>query len=572
MKRYYNPSILSISLLMFTLVALTACDTFEVGIERTPTPEASAFATKTAPPAIDTPVQDSLTPIATAISPATPTATPTEVSDVAGWQTYTSLDLGVSLKFPPHWQLVPEYGGEKHAAEDGFFMLGAIGSPGATVDDIAASQAGHTLRPYGSQPIIEDLHVQGQEARLIMPSADAGEGNQAMLIVRYPQPVEIAGSSSEDTFLALYADQDHIRLIAQTLRFTTDSLPTQTATLAPPIAWQTLPPGLVYSTQDGLWLVNGDEEPVQVHNNPQAVLSFNGNRLLSYDALQQDLWLLDLTEGSIWNLTRRPDRVECCFRWWPGRPDVVLFHSAEKSAERDPTATECFLTAINIDGQGYRILDAQHNTNTLSGPGQFAPSPDGQTVAYGSDGMGWLYHWERGTELFDPADYGLTGSKGVQIGSPAWSPDGTRLAWVVGGGLAKDGSYRVGVGVFDLGSRTSWVVHPYEPAGRGGWPAAPVWSPDGTWLAFAVGSQAMDEAGVWVLRADGQQLEEYNLGHGGHPIWSPDGRWLAFEGLLENGLPAYLVVEVGTWELRPLNISPDRYGKLVDWINPWGLP
>jgi hypothetical protein len=92
---------------------------------------------------------------------------------------------------------------------------------GATIDDVAASEAGHVLQPYGSQPIIERLQIQGQDARLILPSEDQpdGMGHQAALIVRYPQPVNILGTLTR--YFVLWADYPHIRTIAQTLRFST---------------------------------------------------------------------------------------------------------------------------------------------------------------------------------------------------------------------------------------------------------------------------------------------------------------------------------------------------------------
>jgi Tol biopolymer transport system component len=99
-----------------------------------------------------------------------------------------------------------------------------------------------------------------------------------------------------------------------------------------------------------------------------------------------------------------------------------------------------------------------------------------------------------------------------------------------------------------------------------GWPSAPSWSPDGQWLALGDSSPS-DNAGLWVARAN-DPLEEYHLGLGGNPVWSPDGQWLVFQGFRQDGLPAYMLVEVGVWTSRPLDIGIDeRYGKLVNWIN-----
>ena len=62
------------------------------------------------------------------------------------------------------------------------------------------------------------------------------------------------------------------------------------------------------------------------------------------------------------------------------------------------------------------------------------------------------------------------------------------------------------------------------------------------------------------------------MGLGGNPVWSPDGRWLAFQGVLEDGTFGGVLVEVETWERYPLDVPLDRYGALVDWIHPGGLP
>ena len=559
------------------LFFVAACGTLEIGIEREHEPGERGHATiaalatenarlaaqaATLGPAILTAAPmstETITPHATLA----PTSSP---SDVEAWIPYSNPVLGVALKHPANWSIVPadtneESGVVKLSGEDGFLALSAMGNATATVDDVAAAEAGHKLQPYGSRPTIESLQIGGQEARLILPSDDqtGGKRAQAAVVVPFPHPVDIRGTICE--FLLLHSDQGHIRDIAATITFEFDTAAVPTSTPVAPIVWEALPPGLVYKTMEVLWWVDAGEKQVQLHENPQALLSLDRTRLLSYDSIEKDLWLFNLSDGSGWNLTLSPDRVEFYFRWWAARPDTVLFTSFPDGSEQGPGIMG-YLTTINADGQGYRVLDAEHDT----GPGYFAPAPDGQRVAYGGGSTGWLYGWTTGPEIFDPADYGLTGTKGIHIGSPAWSSDSAKLAWVVGGGLALDGDYRVAIGVFDLEARTSWLLHPYEPAGRGGWPAAPVWSPDGTWLAYGAGAKNADEAGLWVIRADELQKEEHYLGLGGNPVWSPDGAWLAFNGALDNGMPAIVLAQVGAWDLHPLGLPPNAY--LVDWIIP----
>jgi Tol biopolymer transport system component len=250
---------------------------------------------------------------------------------------------------------------------------------------------------------------------------------------------------------------------------------------------------------------------------------------------------------------------------------VILFSSRPQEIPPGPGVTGFLAvagadSASSLEGGVYRILDDQNHTGGLP-----APSPDGQTIAYGKGSTGWLYRWETGPEVFDPADYGVPGYRDVCIGSPAWSPDGTRLAWIVSGAFAADKSFQMGVGVFDLETRTTQVLHVHESELGDGWPAAPVWSPDGKWLAFTAWAQDPDEAGVWVVRADGRQEEgyeylftEYHLG-GDHPVWSPDGGWLAFNRVLQDGGRSSWVAQVGTWGLVRLALPPGAY--VVDWVS-----
>ena len=186
---------------LLTMVALVAC---AATATPTPIPPPTPGATVTPTPSLMAPTKTSV--------PATPTPAPTPTE---GWSVYADSSYQLSLRYPSHWQFVPGYG-VKYAGENGFFQLSAISGPSGSIDQIAEGDAYHKLLPYGSQPRIEPLQVDGQPARLILPSADqpAAMAGQAGLIVEYPQPIDLEGH--EYAYLILWADVEHIRSIAQT--------------------------------------------------------------------------------------------------------------------------------------------------------------------------------------------------------------------------------------------------------------------------------------------------------------------------------------------------------------------
>ncbi|WP_339287343.1 peptidase M56 [Paenibacillus sp. FSL E2-0201] len=141
----------------------------------------------------------------------------------AGVSTYTSKEYKVSLKYPSDWVKNPEYD-EKYQGENGFFQLSAFSGERLSIDDVANMDAFHQLKPYGSDPQIIEMKMQGQkekkiEARLIVPSADQVEewNHQAAIIMKYPEAVNI-GDVLYNYFI-LWADIKHVEDIGQTVRF-----------------------------------------------------------------------------------------------------------------------------------------------------------------------------------------------------------------------------------------------------------------------------------------------------------------------------------------------------------------
>jgi Tol biopolymer transport system component len=102
---------------------------------------------------------------------------------------------------------------------------------------------------------------------------------------------------------------------------------------------------------------------------------------------------------------------------------------------------------------------------------------------------------------------------------PAWSPDGSQLAFVrTRGGnddiavVASDGS--------GFHSLTSGAGRDVDPA----------WSPDGSRIVFASDRDHQGDFDLWTMNADGTGQSELTSGSAldHDPTWSPDGRFIAF--------------------------------------------
>jgi len=221
---------------LMLVVVMGACAPLATPTPAIPEPSATLKPTATLQPtATEAMPEPTMTPELT-MTPVQPAAvlTPTPAA-----KTYSDHVLGVVLQYPAGWD--PQLGYErKYAGLDGFFQLSAIAGAGASIDEVADNDAHHKLRPYGSEPTIEKLQVEGREARLILPSADqpGAMKGQAGLIVDLPQPIEISGQKYD--YLILWADKEHIRAMAQTLKLqqpvaqaTPKSSPAATSTVVP---------------------------------------------------------------------------------------------------------------------------------------------------------------------------------------------------------------------------------------------------------------------------------------------------------------------------------------------------
>lgn len=165
-------------------------------------------------------------------------------------------------------------------------------------------------------------------------------------------------------------------------------------------------------------------------------------------------------------------------------------------------------------------------------------SPDGTKLAYTSDKGGGLPQlWIR--YLKSGAAHRVTNMDTQPLGA-AWSPDGKRIAFI-----DVDGRWGVaGVCVVDVASGTVTRLQASLPQ-----PGEPSWSADGKYVAISLSklfSKSFREGTnqVYVIPADGKgepvwRVPDANMSidtrGGGGPAWSPDGTKMAaiYEGLLK---------------------------------------
>jgi TolB protein len=150
--------------------------------------------------------------------------------------------------------------------------------------------------------------------------------------------------------------------------------------------------------------------------------------------------------------------------------------------------------------------------------------------------------------------------------SPAWSPDGTKVAYV------SFENKKPVVYVQDLVTRQRAVVANFKGSN-----SAPAWSPDGTRLAVALSLHGLTQ--VYIVNADGSNLRRLTNSDGidTEPQFSPDGQSVYFSSDRSGGPQIYKmstaggetrrVTFSGDYNISP-RISPD--GKTLAYVSRRG--
>ena len=238
-----------------------------------------------------------------------------------------------------------------------------------------------------------------------------------------------------------------------------------------------------------------------------------------------EVWIMDRSGGNQAQLTNTLD-IEGSPKLSPGGSQIAF--ERWTSSSFNPR-----IWVMNADGTNQHQVTAARTPNPDAGvvlsdrlP---AWSPDGTKLAFVREGIfvdtGIL------TMNVDGSDpHVLVASpQPDRIDGFAWSPDGTRFAHSFDY-VGQSGSHIIvanvdGSGSFELTAPPPGPPHlPFTPT----FDAKPAWSPDSARVAF-VGQLTVDGAtGIWVINADGSNPLQLTQDGGDAPSWSPTGDRIAF--------------------------------------------
>lgn len=134
--------------------------------------------------------------------------------------TYSNPQFEVTFNYPGTWNQIGGYDYDHFEGDNGFFGVSSAGGD-VSLEEVTREAYDHPLLPYGKHPVLENLKVDGQPAKLIVPSDDQDPSlkGQAALIVKYPTPVKINGNTYY--YFVLWADKENIQTIIPTIVFRT---------------------------------------------------------------------------------------------------------------------------------------------------------------------------------------------------------------------------------------------------------------------------------------------------------------------------------------------------------------
>jgi len=266
--------------------------------------------------------------------------------------------------------------------------------------------------------------------------------------------------------------------------------------------------------------------PVRAHSAPAtpptpAVLRGDGRIAFTrtFPSVERGLFVIGHDGGSEIHISPQGCSDDTCridkVAWSPGRDGLMFSDYSEKTLG----TTFGPIYATGPDGSGLRAVTHCHPPECADDSPAW--SPDGSRVAFVRRSLTAPYRSTLYVVNSDGSNLTRLSRSDVSLVSPAWSPDGSRIAYVEIYGTDRS---RIVVTKTD-GSGSSILI---DGAARDNL-SSPAWSPDGSDLAYRRSPRSgSGPSQIWVSGADdgasGLVLSARLLGS---PLWSPDGSRLA---------------------------------------------
>lgn len=246
---------------------------------------------------------------------------------------------------------------------------------------------------------------------------------------------------------------------------------------------------------------------------------------------------------------------------YPGGPDKTTSSSVQPSA---PMGTWAYLVFQDLRWGNWEILfsnDLGQHSWDLAGHERTDRQPrlnrDLQRVVFTTDRNG---NYEIYVVNID--DTGLTRLTGTSYDEayPAWSPDGNRIVYMAN----KDENWEIYTMEANGQNQQALTVESQVDQ------AMPAWSPDGghiVWVRYG------DYGGeLWIMDADGSNQTAITgfLPYLQHPVWSPDGSLIAFDADLDgDGWNELATVQPDGQDMA-IVFNPGNYDYMADmWMGSW---